>query len=516
MSFQITKSSMKKEIQKEWKSYLVKNCTEKIKDFSGRYSTIYLFKEDETKFIIPLLQYNHILGNLPFLEKTLNVTTNFELYTKETCPSKIRDQDVVLNEAIKRLTDSGVVLLNLFTSFGKTKIATKLIQTFGVKTLFITGFSTLYTQTKDEMLSTSNLRVVILTTQNISKIINNYDVFICGVKKASNYTEQELLPFKMIIWDEAHRETESGVKLLQKTYPRYLLGLTATPDKSIDYLKHYFGDQDEFITRTRTDKVFKVVKVETNIKIISNTTIIGSQEKIDFTDMLKQISNNKYISFIVKNLCEQNKKNKIIVMCNRIKLCRDIHDKLGDQSELFIEKIKKSSLTGKRILIAHNSKAGTGFDDASYNMMIICYDTKDVRQSEGRLRKDFGLVFDLVHQNFLLKKHWELRKQWYLESGAEIETQKITDCHEVSFYESQFAISKSKEKIICSVKYENGKIILFNSEFEKSLTMEEFNEKIENDDNSFFMNGFPLLLLNGEENPKYNNILDSIKFYLNF
>jgi hypothetical protein len=70
--------------------------------------------------------------------------------------------------------------------------------------------------------------------------------------------------------------------------------------------------------------------------------------------------------------------------------------------------------------VAGEKKGGVGLDDPELTMLVLCSDTTDVRQYEGRLRTVNNLIYHVVDNYKPFEKHWDLCEEWYLERGAEI------------------------------------------------------------------------------------------------
>jgi hypothetical protein len=83
---------------------------------------------------------------------------------------------------------------------------------------------------------------------------------------------------------------------------------------------------------------------------------------------------------------------------------------------------------GCRVLIGTTSKAGVGFDHDKLDALILASDLEDYFiQYLGRVFRRLDvtpIVFDLVDENSILKRHFATRKAVYLESGGKIQVYK--------------------------------------------------------------------------------------------
>lgn len=192
-------------------------------------------------------------SDFPRVDKDVKFTG--KLLTAETDPSgRGRDQNVVAAQALKRLESTGSVFIAAHTGHGKSALAVYLSLTLGLKTVVVCHFDMVRRQWPGEYATFSDNRVTtqFLTGKNC-KLDPNADVYIVGVQKASMMSAEDFITIGTVIIDEAHISTVAAfTKALLKFQPRYLIGLSATPDRAdgLDsLLTHYFGTQKEFIIR---------------------------------------------------------------------------------------------------------------------------------------------------------------------------------------------------------------------------------------------------------------------------
>jgi hypothetical protein len=70
------------------------------------------------------------------------------------------------------------------------------------------------------------------------------------------------------------------------------------------------------------------------------------------------------------------------------------------------------------MLIGTYQKIGVGFDDDTFNVIILLDNVANVIQSEGRIRINNFLLIDIVDNHDCFLPHWRLRKYWYTGRGA--------------------------------------------------------------------------------------------------
>ena len=217
-----------------------------------------------------------------------------------------------------------------------------------------------------------------------------------------------------VILDEAHHiPSETFSQCLFKINSRYLLALTATPNRQdglIKVLHWHIGDifYRENPNRGVTTTLVKLFK-------FSDPTIKFDIKRYadSITDICCNTKRNNYIVDILINVIVNDPGNerKILVLTERKTQAQILADKLklkttGDKSiGLYLGHMKKKELEEeitKDILFATFGIFSEGISKVSLNTILFASPKKDVRQSLGRIfRKDHptetpALVLDVV------------------------------------------------------------------------------------------------------------------------
>jgi len=349
-----------------------------------------------------------------------------KLLTPNTDPSgRERDQVSIAQEALKNLEERGSTFLNCYTGLGKTALAIYLSIKLGLKTVILCHFNVIKKQWPEEFEKfTSDVRVQIVSGKN-TKLHEDADTYIIGVKKASMMSEEDFYDIGTVIIDEAHlMSVMLFTDVLFKFRPRYLIGLSATPDNCVggyQFLRLYFGHELQFITRLE-HKDFTVYKYQTTFTPEVSYTMYKGKLVPDWNKIINSIESNEQRWSLIADIVVSNPKEKIIVLCNRKCLSQGVYNlllKKGEDVELLIDKTQKWDTTA-RVLVAGIKKGGTGLNDPKLTMAIIASDTQDVRQYEGRIRCTNNIVYHLVDNYRTFDKHWNECRIWYEQKGADI------------------------------------------------------------------------------------------------
>lgn len=365
-----------------------------------------------------------------FPKMNKNVKFIRDLYTPETDPSgRGRDQKPVVEEALCKLKNRGYVFMALYTGMGKTALAIYLSITLKLKTVVLCHLDVVRRQWPDEYQEFSGGSVNVQFVEGANAVLDpSADVYIIGIIKASKMNEEDFINIGTVIVDESHITTVATfTDCLFKFHPRNLIGLSGTPDRKDGLhavLTPYFGEPKSFIVRKEV-KSFTVYKYMTPYK--PHIQYVQRQGKVvrDWSGVggiVDSIERNEERWKDIVNLCITNPEEKIIVMCNRKVLSEGVYKLLienGEDGELLIGTTKTWNKKA-RILVAGFKKAGVGMNDPELTMAIICSDTSDSRQLEGRIRTNNNKIYHFVDNYVTFEKHYAKCEEYYIEKGATI------------------------------------------------------------------------------------------------
>lgn len=335
---------------------------------------------------------------------------------------KLREiQKEVRDEAISLLNKTGSVILSLYCGFGKTFMAIHLASKIGLKTLILCHRIVLIEQWEESIKKVCpNARYQILKVNK--KIDKNVDFYIAN---ASNIEKMGYFQdVGTVIVDECHViATDTMSRSLFYTTPRYLIGLSATPHRSdgMDILLDlYFGKNKIYKGLNRKHIVYRI---NTGIVPDSKVTISGS---LDWNSIIESQSNNPERNQIILDIIKKYKDRYFLVLCKRVSQAEYLIEKLEEEKEDVTSLLGNNNKYNleSRILVATVQKCGVGFSHEILNTLIIAADMEEYFiQYLGRvMRTEEGepIVFDLVDNHPVLKRHFLTRKKVYQEAGGEI------------------------------------------------------------------------------------------------
>jgi hypothetical protein len=432
MSFGLKLSSLSDKQRK----FIAKNYT--IKGRSDQYNPrppsyqCFIVNKEEDIVLLPLGVWKEYLDEHPndyeYPKMNDNVKFTKSLLTIETDPSKRgRDQNVIVDLALKRLYDFGTVFLSLFTGYGKTLTSIYLSIVLGLKTLVLCHLNVVKGQWPEEYaLFTSNtIKVQYLKGKNI-EMDESADVYIVGIKKASKMDADFFESIGTVIVDESHLATITDfTKTLFKFQPRYLIGLSATYDRKdgLEKLLYpYFGQPDEFIVRKET-KPFTVYKYQTEFVPEIEYILVKNKSVVCWNTIIRSIEENPKRWELIGNIAIKHPEHKILILCGRNVGANGVFEYLLDKNESVELLIGNTKVWNKkaRITVAGIKKAGVGMNDPNLTMCIIASDMTDVRQCEGRIRTVNSVVYHIVDNYKTFEAHYRKCEKFYKSKGGKIE-----------------------------------------------------------------------------------------------
>lgn len=429
MSFAIDIDSLEEREKLE----ICKRCTLESKTdiYSRTPITLRLFHIDKHEFLLPLGLWEEYYEDFP------NIYVNHSSIKDSTFKGQLRssvsqDQSIICSQALETLKSKHSVLLELYTGFGKTICGIWLILKLKLKTLVVCPIRTLHPQWKDRIENFTNLKVQIVKGKQLDP---KADIYIMGAKKAGNFKYFDFINIGTLVIDEIeHICTKTFSTFLQKVRPQFLIGCSATPDRvdGLDIaLKLYFPFP--FLFRDKV-KNFTVIKFKSSFEPEIRSNRRGD---LDWTHLQNSLSYNTERHNTICELIERYcKDHRIVVMAKRIDEIDAIYNKLRSKSITvdYVTQNKNKWDDSCSVLIGTFSKIGVGLDVTDRDITILAGDVKDIRQPEGRIRLSNNTIVDIVDDHSTLERHWQQRRKWYLQRGAQIQ------------YENCSASSKTNSK----------------------------------------------------------------------
>jgi len=331
------------------------------------------------------------------------------------------EQLEVKKEAISILNKKGSVILSMYCGFGKTITGIHLASCIRMKTLIIVNKIVLMNQWEASIkLFCPDSKVQQLTPK--SSFDRECDFYIINAINSEKMKDGFFDDIGLVIVDESHLiMAETISKCLKSVFPRYLIGLSATPYRpdGFDKLLHFYFGEQKIVRELHREHI--VYKVRTGFK---PTVELGQNGRVNWGVVLdsqsKNIERNDLILRIIKTFSDRN----FLVLVKRVEQGELLIRRLTEMGEDVTSLIgsKQSFEVTSRILIGTCSKVGTGFDHPKLDTLLLAADVEEYFiQYLGRCmrtRDNVPVVFDLVDDYSILSKHFKTRVGIYEKHGG--------------------------------------------------------------------------------------------------
>ena len=230
-------------------------------------------------------------------------------------------------------------------------------------------------------------------------------------------------PIGLVIVDECHHiASEVFVQALPKITSRYMLGLSATPDRKDElmYVINWFlgpmlykSDTGDSVDTKVAVEVFEYVNKDPKF----NEIVLSSQGFVSVPIMVNKLADcehrTAWLCQIIADVVEEGR--QVLVLSDRVEHCKDILEGLSPEVRetacILSQKVSSAKRTefcaDKKILIATYSMCKEGFDVPSLNTLVMATPRPDIDQIVGRIlrvekskRTIHPLIVDIVDPQF--------------------------------------------------------------------------------------------------------------------
>jgi superfamily II DNA or RNA helicase len=359
-------------------------------------------------------------------------------------------QDAVVNSFLLPTPHDGI--LSLHTGGGKTVCALYIASRLRLPTLVIVHNSFLRDQWEERVrMFLPNARIGRI--QGDACEVEGKDVIIAMLQTLSmkDLPIATFKPIGLVVVDECHHiASEVFVQALPKITSKYMLGLSATPQRKdgLMFVAHWFLGPLLYTSDTG-DKTDTDISVEVyeykNTDPKFNEIIYNTQGVMFTTLMINKLAEcedrTKWLVEILKDVLEESPHRQVLVLTDRVQHTKDLYAALPPSLQSTSAILSQAVSAAKRtefcsscsILIATYAMCKEGFDVPTLNTLLMATPRPDVDQIVGRIlrveksaRKVDPLILDIVDPQFrrqfqerngLYKKRSYSVKRMELEEG---------------------------------------------------------------------------------------------------
>jgi superfamily II DNA or RNA helicase len=395
-----------------------------------------IYYESKTRFYVP----RH-WGIKKFGEPEANIVPDgLELPNSITLNTNFPPHDFQKEIINTFITKGGNGLICVPCGYGKTFMALNIAINLGKRFLIVVDKEFLMNQWKSEIENfIHNARVGILQSNKIQIDSDKYDITICMIQTICrrDFPDGFFDQYGFTIFDECHHLGASYFcQALRKIQTKYMLGLSATPDREDGLsciFEYYLGEPVYKNTKRAPDKeaVVKAVWFTSDDPTYKNEPVNWRGETIT-AKLLNQIADfeprNKRIMTVIDEYAK-NPDRYILILSDRISQLEWFEKALNEWPTKYIHGyyvggMKQSILDDNaakcQILLATYQMASEGFSVKKLNTVILATPRKNVEQSTGRIfrqrideRKVAPHIVDIIDSHSMLVNRWYIRNRFY-------------------------------------------------------------------------------------------------------
>ena len=326
--------------------------------------------------------------------------------------------------------------------YGKTFMALNIAVRLKRRFLIIVDKEFLMNQWKSEIENfIIGARVGILQANKIQMEAEKYDVTICMIQTICRreFPDGFFDQYGFTIFDECHHLGAAYFcKALLKIQTKYMLGLSATPDREDGLtcvFEYYLGEPVYKNTKRAPDKeaVVKAVWFDSEDPIYKDIPVNWRGETVS-AKLLNQVAEFEARNKKIMELIDEYAKDPnrfILILSDRISQLEWFEKALNEWTTKYVHGyyiggMKQSKLDANadkcQILLATYQMASEAFSVKKLNTVILATPRKNVEQSTGRIfrqrideRKVAPHIIDIIDSHECHKRRWFVRQKFYKE-----------------------------------------------------------------------------------------------------
>jgi len=333
-------------------------------------------------------------------------------------------------------------IISLHTGGGKTVCALYIASRLRVPALVIVHNTFLRDQWEDRIKSFLPKARIGRVQADVCEVADRDVVIVMLQTLSMKELNADLFrPIGLVIVDECHHiASEVFVQALPKITSKYMLGLSATPDRKdkLMYVINWFlgpmiykSDTGDSVDTKVSVEVFEYVNHDTTF----NEIVLSSSGFVSVPIMVNKLAEcedrTKWLCGIIEDICEEGR--QVLVLSDRVQHCKDLLDGLSEPIRetacILSQNVKSSQRTefceSKKILIATYSMCKEGFDVPTLNTLVMATPRPDIDQIVGRIlrvekskRTVHPLIIDIVDPQF--RRQFGARNTLYKKRGYKV------------------------------------------------------------------------------------------------
>jgi superfamily II DNA or RNA helicase len=332
--------------------------------------------------------------------------------------------------------------------YGKTFMALNIAVRLGKRFLIVVDKEFLMNQWKSEIENfIIGTRVGIIQSNKIQIDASKYDVTICMIQTICRreFPDGFFDEYGFTIFDECHHLGAAYFcKALRRIQTKYMLGLSATPDREdglSNVFEYHLGEPVYKNTKRAPDKdaVVKAVWFDSEDPVYKEVPVNWLGETVT-AKLLNQVADfeprNRRVLALIEEYA-QDKDRFILILSDRISQLEWFEKAMNELPTKYVhgyyvggmkQAILDENAAKCQILLATYQMASEAFSVKKLNTVILATPRKRVEQSTGRIfrerideRKLAPHIIDIIDSHETLVRRWYIRRLFYKECEYNIQ-----------------------------------------------------------------------------------------------
>lgn len=291
---------------------------------------------------------------------------------------------------------------------------------------------------------TENVRVGWIQGNKIQ--IKDCDFVVASIESISrcNYDANLLKEFGTVIIDEMHHLGALSLsQVLPKLPARYILGVTATPDRNdgLEHILYWLAGPTSFVYKRLPHITGFSKSVNVRRVLFSNgekkEIFYYGGSQLAFASMISELSRdqirNDMIVHLAKNAIAEGARKKILIVTSIVEHAKMLAEKIGafaihgGVQDTVISRAKSAEA---RALVATYQFMEEGYDDPFIDTIIMALPRSKIQQVVGRCERTHAgkltpLIIDIVDTFSVFEGMSKKRNKFYKSRGFNLETIQI-------------------------------------------------------------------------------------------
>ncbi len=274
--------------------------------------------------------------------------------------------------------------------------------------------------------------------QGAKKIdIQNKDFVVASIESISecNYSSDILKEFGTVIIDEMHHlGAETLSQVLPKIPAKYILGITATPDRNdgLEHLLYWLVGPTAFVYKRLPSitGLSNTVEVKQEMFELGDRKEIFMYGKLNFSAMINSLAEDNVRNSFLKGLYElecTNRRKTLIVtsIVNHAKLLASELNAIAIHGGCKPSLIATAKNPETKLVVATYQFLEEGYDDPYIDTLILALPRSKIQQIVGRCERTHEgklkpLIFDVIDTFSVFHGMSKKRQKFYVSRGFQI------------------------------------------------------------------------------------------------